>query len=219
MAVTKQQKVEILAELTARFKDAGSIGFATTNTLSVAEFSDLRNDLREVGASYMVAKKTLIVKAMKDALGIEMDASTLPGQIGVVCSNEDAMAGLGKVNDLVKSSKGEKIEWAACVFEGELKDLETTKQLAGMPSRDTLLGRLVGSMQSPLSGLARWFDAAAKEMEAKGVDTAGKLEAGVPAAEAPKEDAAPASAEEAPKTEETKAEEAAPEAPAEEKAA
>lgn len=105
MAVTKQQKAEILVELTSRFKEAGSIGFATTNTLSVAEFSDLRNSLREVGASYMVAKKTLIVKAMKDALDIEMDPSTLPGQIGVVCSNEDAMAGLGKVNDLVKESK------------------------------------------------------------------------------------------------------------------
>ena len=219
MAVTKQQKAEILAELTSRFKDAGSIGFASTNTLSVAEFSDLRNGLREVGASYMVAKKTLIIKAMKDALNIEMDASTLPGQIGVVCSNEDAMAGLGKVNDLVKQTQWEKIEWAAAVFEGELKDLETTKQLAWMPSRDTLLGRMVGSMQSPLSGLARWFDAAAKEMEAKGVDTVGKLEAGTPATEVPK-------AEETPKVEEKKeevkeepkTEEAKPEDKVEEKA-
>ena len=216
MAVTKQQKAEILAELTARFKEAGSIGFASTNTLTVTEFSDLRNGLREVGASYMVAKKTLIVKAMKDALDIEMDLATLPGQIGVVCSNEDAMAGLGKVNDLVKESKGEKVEWAACVFEGELKDLETTKALAGMPSRDTLLGRLVGSMQSPLSGLARWFDAAAKEMESKGVDTAGKLEADAPATETPKAEEVPVEektpetpAEEAPKTEETPAEDKA----------
>ena len=218
MAVTKQQKAEILAELTSRFKEAGSIGFATTNTLSVAEFSDLRNGLREVGASYMVAKKTLIVKAMKDALDIEMDPSTLPGQIGVVCSNEDAMAGLGKVNDLVKESKWEKAEWAACVFEGELKNLEETKQLAGMPSRDTLLGRLVGSMQSPVSGLARWFDAAAKELEAKGVDSVGKLEWDAPAAEATK---AEEKKEEAPKEEvksEKKAEETV-EAPKEESAA
>ena len=211
MAVTREQKNEILAELTARFKEAGSIGFATTNTLSVAEFSGLRNDLREVGASYMVAKKTLIVKAIKDALGIEMEMSSLPGQVGVVCSNEDAMAGLGKVNDLVKSTKGEKIEWAACIFEGELKDLETTKALAGMPSRETLLGRLVGSMQSPLSGLARFFDAAAKELEEKGVDTVGKLTWAPKVEEAPAEEA---------KTEEAAAPEVkAEEAPAEEKAA
>lgn len=177
MAVTKLHKEEILAELVARFKNAQSIGFAKTTALSVGEFEALRNELRTVNASYIVAKKTLIVKAIKDALNIDMDISTLPGQIGVVCSNEDAMAGLGKVNDLVKKTKGEKVEWAASIFEGELKDLESTKAIAGMPSRDTLLGRLVGSMQSPIAGLARWFDAAAKELEAKGADTVGKLDA------------------------------------------
>jgi ribosomal protein L10 len=37
-----------------------------------------------------------------------------------------------------------------------------------MPSRETLLGRLVGSLQSPLSGLARFLDAASKELETTG---------------------------------------------------
>lgn len=202
MAVTKQQKADILADLTAKFKEAKSIGFAATNTVTVAEFGDLRNALREVDASYTVAKKTLMKIALKDALGIEVDLSTLPGQIGAVCSNDDAIAGLGKVNDLVKSSKGEKVEWAVMVFEGELKDNEETKAIAGMDSRETLLGRLVGSMQSPISGLARFFDAAAKEVEAKWVDTVGKLKWDTPVEEAPKE--------------EVKAEEKAPEAPAEE---
>lgn len=201
MAVTKQQKADILADLTAKFKEAKSIGFAATDTLTVAEFGDLRNTLREVNASYTIAKKTLIKIALKDALDIEVNLSDLPGQIGAVCSNDDAVAGLGKVNDLVKSTKGEKVEWAVSIFEGELKDNESTKAIAGMPSRETLLGRLVGSMQSPLSGLARFFDAAAKDLEEKGVDTVGKLEG-----EAKTEEAAP--------SEEVKVEEKTPEAPA-----
>ena len=188
MAVTKQQKSKILADLTAKFKEAKSIGFATTSTLTVSEFEELRNSLREVNASYTIAKKTLIKIALKDALDIDVDLSDLPGQIGAVCSNEDAVAGLWKVNDLVKSTKGEKIEWTISVFEGELKDNEYTKTIAGMPSRDTLLGRLVGSMQSPLSGLARFFDAAAKEVEAQGVDAVGKLKAEAKAEEAPAEE-------------------------------
>jgi large subunit ribosomal protein L10 len=176
MAVTRQQKNDILADLTAKFKEAKSIGFATSNTMTVAEFGDLRNSLREVDATYTLAKKTLMKIALKDALGIEVDLSDLPGQIGAVCSNDDAMAGLGKVNDLVTKTKGIKVDWAVSVFEGELKDLDATKVIAGMPSRDTLLGRLVGSMQSPLSGLARFFDAAAKELETQGKETVGKLE-------------------------------------------
>lgn len=176
MAVSKQQKVEILAGLVEQFKAAQSIGFSTTSTLTVAEFADLRKSLREVGATYTLAKKTLIKKAIKEALDIDVDLSDLPGQIGVVCSNEDAVAGLGKVNDLVKETKGEKITWAACIFEGEYKGLEETKVLAGMPSRETLLSRLVGSMMSPVSGMARFFDAAAKELETQGKEKAGELE-------------------------------------------
>ncbi|MGB2110487.1 MAG: 50S ribosomal protein L10 [Patescibacteria group bacterium] len=177
MAVSKQQKVEILAGLVEQFKEAQSIGFSTTSTLTVAEFAELRTSLREVGATYTLAKKTLIKKAIKDALDIDVDLSELPGQIGVVCSNEDAVAGLGKVNDLVKKTDGAKIQWAACIFEGEYKGLEETKVLAGMPSRETLLSRMVGSMMSPLSGMARFFDAAAKEVEAQGKEKAGELEA------------------------------------------
>lgn len=218
MAVSKQQKADILAELTAKFKEAQSIGFAATNTLTVAEFGGLRNALREVNASYTVAKKTLIKKALKDALDIDVDLSDLPGQIGAVCSNDDAVAGLGKVNDLVKSTKGEKVEWAVCIFEGELKDNEATKAIAGMPSRETLLGRLVGSMQSPLSGLARWFDAAAKDLDEQGKAKVGELEGEVKTEETPAEEVK----EEAPKAEEKAAEAEAPaaeEAKEEDKAA
>ena len=94
MAVTKQQKVEILNNLIEIFKNAQSIGFAQTNTLTVKEFSTLRTGLREIGATYNLAKKTLIKKAIKEALNIDIELSTLKGQIGVVCSNEDAIAGL-----------------------------------------------------------------------------------------------------------------------------
>ena len=212
MAVTKQQKTEILADLTAKFTAAKSIGFAKTSALSVADFEALRNELRGVDANYTLAKKTLMKKALKDALNLDIDLSDLPGQIGAVCSNEDAIAGLGKVNELVKKTKGEKIEWAVCVFEGELKDNEATKAIAGMPSRETLLGRLVGSMQSPIAGLARWFDAAAKELESTGKENVGSLDVGTSAvSEAKAEEAAPevkeeVKSEEAPATEEKKEE-------------
>ena len=165
MTVTKVQKIEILNDLKDKFSKAKSIWFASTNTLTVSNFFKLRADLREVNSTYTIAKKTLIRKALKDTLDINIDLATFPGQIWVVCSNKDAVAGLGKVNDFMKNFKKEEIIWASLIFEWELKTLDDTKIIAAMPSKDILLGRLVGSMQSPLSSLARFFDAASKDLE------------------------------------------------------
>ena len=61
-------------------------------------------------------------------------------------------------------------------YEIAARDLEETKSIASMPSRETLLSRLVWSLQSPLSGLARFFDAAAKELETTGKTKVWELE-------------------------------------------
>lgn len=208
MAVSKQQKVEILAKLVEQVKNAQSIGFAKTNTVTVAEFDALRADLRNVGATYTLAKKTLIKKAVKEALNIDIEITDLPGQVGMVCSNEDAIAGLSKVNDFVKKhEKKEKMLWVASIFEGVFQGETETKVIASMPSRETLLGRLVGSMKSPISALARFMDAAAKEVEVQGKTTVGELDGkkaeSTPVVEEKKEEE---TAAEAPKAEEVVAE-------------
>jgi len=180
MAVTKQQKNEILADLIAKFKEAKSIGFTTTNKLTVSEFEELRTNLRTVNSTYTLAKKTLMKIALKEALNLEVDLKDMPGQIWVVCSNEDAVSGLGKVNEFLKEANGRKwdlgkVAWAISVFEWEVKTNAETKVIAGMPSRETLLGRLVGSMMSPVSKLARFFDAAAKDLETSGKTSVSEL--------------------------------------------
>lgn len=182
MAVTKAKKSEILNKLVAELKDAKSVGFAQTNAMTVSEFSELRAELRKVNTTYTLAKKTIVKIAVKEALGIELDLDLIPGQIWVVASKEDSIAGLSKTNDFItkkfnKKATVQKISWAASIFEWEVKNLEDTKVIASMPSRETLLSRLVGSMMSPLSGMARFFDAAAKEVEAQGKTKVGELEA------------------------------------------
>jgi len=197
MALTKAQKIEVLNNLKELISNAKSVGFTTNTGLTVEEITDLRVGLREVDSTFTLAKKTLIKRAFKEALDVELDDSLLPGQIALVISNEDAVAGLGKVNEFRKKVE-DKVEWAWGYFEGEVKNAEEIAQIASMPSRETLLGRLVGSMQSPLSSLARFFDAAAKDLEEKGKSKVGELEG-----------------EKAEKTEETSKEEKAEESKAE----
>jgi len=208
MALSKAQKTEVLNKLKDLIKDAKSIGFTTNTGLTVEEITNLRIDLREVNATFTLAKKTLIKLAFKEVFDVEIDDSLLPNQIALVVSNDDAVSWLGKVNAFRKKVE-DKIEWAGCYFEGELKNAEETKVIASMPSRETLLGRLVGSMQSPLSGLARFFDAAAKDLEEKGKSKVGELEGekteDTAKAEEKTEEAKTEEAPKEEKTEETKA--------------
>jgi len=175
MALTKAQKVEILNNLKNILKEAKSVGFSSNVGLTVDEITNLRISLREVNATFTLAKKTLIKKAFKEELDIEIDDSLLPWQIALVISNDDAVAGLGKVNAFRKTVE-DKIQWAGWFFEWEIKNAEEIAQIAAMPSRETLLGRLVGSMQSPLSSLARFFDAASKDLEEKWKSKIAELE-------------------------------------------
>lgn len=181
MAVSKAKKSEILANLVANIKEAKSIWFTQTNAMTVEDFSALRAKLREVNTTYILAKKTIIRIAIKEVLGMDVDLKDLPGQIWIICSKEDSIAGLSKTNDFVKEKFDkkatiQKIDWVASIFEWEFKNTEDTKVIASMPSRETLLSRMVGSMMSPLSGMARFFDAAAKEVETQGKTKLGELE-------------------------------------------
>ncbi len=178
MALTRNKKEEILTALKEKLKVANSVGFTTNSALTVEEITNLRVNLREVNAEFHLVKKTLIKIAFKEIYNIEIDNELLPNQIALVLSNDDAVAGLGKVNDFMKKGQPgeEKMSWTGSYFEWEVKNAADTKEIAGMPSRETLLGRMVGSLMSPLSGMARFLDAAATEVESQWKENLSQIE-------------------------------------------
>lgn len=176
MAVSKAKKAEIYDALVAELKEAKSVGFTQNSGITVAESMTLRRALREANSKYIIAKKTLIKRAMNEVFNVEINDSEFNGAIGVVISKEDAIEGLGVANKFVKEFGEEKLAWACGYIDWELKSTEDTKAIAGLPSRDTLLSRLVGSMMSPLSSFARFADAAAKEVESQGKENLSQIE-------------------------------------------
>lgn len=175
MTVSKAKKNEVLAELTSYVKEAKSIAFTSNNGLTVAEITEFRNSVREANGRFMIAKKTLIKKALKEVHGVEIDDADFNGQIGVVFSFEDAIEGLSAANTSMKKVEG-KMTWACGFIEGEYKNTEETKAIAGLPTKDTLLWRMVGSLMSPLSSFVRFADAAAKEIEEQGKENLSQIE-------------------------------------------
>jgi len=138
----------------------------------------IRKELRKVDATFMLAKKTLIKIAFKNVYNVEIDDALLPNQVAITVARGDAIAGAGIVNKFAKDkefAKEEKIKFTGGFFDGQVIDGVEMSKLASLPSREVLLARLLGSMMSPLSSLARFLDAAKKDIETKNLKTVGDL--------------------------------------------
>ncbi|MBU0476587.1 50S ribosomal protein L10 [Patescibacteria group bacterium] len=152
MAITRKKKEGILADLKDKFKDAKSIVFSDYRGLSVQDMEDLRRTLREKNVSYKVAKKTLVRLAAADAGYKEIPTESMEGPVGVAFSYEDEVAAAKTLGDLGKKFEGLKL--LGGLMDGDVLSIEKVQALSEMPSKEELLSRLIGSLQSPASGLA-----------------------------------------------------------------
>ncbi len=178
MAVSKARKSEILASLEAHLKDAQSVAFTSNQKLTVLETSKMKKEIRDANGVYIVAKKTLLCIAMKNVLGAEMDIDTLPGAVAILICKGDKIAPLSVINKYAQEfRKEEKIKIVGGYIDGRILGAAEATKLASLPSREVLLAKLLGSMMSPLSSLARFFDAAKKDIESKGATKVGDLTA------------------------------------------
>ena len=179
MAITRTKKEEVLATLEAHLKDATSIAFTSNQRLTVLETMAMKRELRAQNTVFMLAKKTLIRIAFQNILGQDLDIDTLPGQVAIIISKGDKVAGLSVVNKFANErefKKAEKIKFVGGFFDGKIVGAEEIAKIASLPSREVLLAKLLGSMMSPLSGLARFFDGAKTELETQGKKKVGDLQ-------------------------------------------
>ncbi len=179
-------KQPIVDEISAVIKDAQSVVVVDYRGLTVAEDTQLRKQLREAGVSYKVYKNTLVSRAVE---GTEFESlkDSLEGPNAFAVSTEDATAPARVLAEFAK--KAPKLEIKAGVVEGTFYDAEGMKAIASVPSREVLLSKLLGSLQSPITNLARVLNQIAEK--------GGAADAAVEAAPA-EEAAAEAPAEEAP---------------------
>ena len=151
MALSKEKKQQHIDALVEKIKAASSVAFFTYGGTTVAQQTALRKALREQGAEMKVAKKTLVKIAVKEA-GIEGELSdeAMEGQVAVAFSNEEPTVGPQAVKKLSKDI--EQISLKGGIFEGKTLSVAEVKELADLPSKEVLIGKLLGSMQAPLSG-------------------------------------------------------------------
>ena len=188
-------KQPIVDEISATIKDAQSVVVVDYRGLTVAQDTQLRKQLREANVSYKVYKNTLVSRAIK---GTEFESlnEVLEGPNAFAVSTEDATAPARILAEFAK--KNPELEIRAGIVEGTYYDANAMKAIAAIPSRDVLISKLLGSLQSPITTLARVLNQIAEKGGADAaVETAPVEEAPV-AEEAP---AAEAVAEETPAAE------------------
>lgn len=155
MPKNRQQKSVIIDKLTQEFKTAKSVVFADFQGLTVMKADELRKKMRESNVDYLVAKKTLITKAAKDA-GFDLNAKSFPGMLGVAFGLQDEIAPAKVLGDM---SKGTTLKLVGGLFEGAVVSQEKVIALSKLPSKQQLLGQLVGTMYAPVSAFVRALDA------------------------------------------------------------
>jgi large subunit ribosomal protein L10 len=162
MPKTRQQKADTIERLTKEFKAAKAVVFADYQGLTVAKADELRRRMRESDVTYVVAKKSLITRAAKDA-GYEIDAKAFPGMLGVAFGAADEVAPAKVLGDM--AALDAPIKLVGGVFEGAVVPAEKVVALSKLPSKKQLLGQLVGTIAAPMSAFVRALDAIKVSME------------------------------------------------------
>ena len=177
----KQPIVQAIAD---DIKDAQSVVLVDYRGLTVAQDTELRKQLREAGVIYKVCKNTMMKRAFEgtEFAGLE---EYLEGPSALVVSKDDATAPARIICKFAKTA--EALEVKAGVVEGNVYDAAGINELSKVPSREELLSQLLGSLQSPITNLARVLNQIAEQGGAGACEAAAEEASAEEPAETPAE--------------------------------
>lgn len=183
-------KQPIVEEIKGYAADAKAAVLVDYRGLTVEQDTKLRRQLREAGIVYKVYKNTMMTRAFEGTDFDQLDKD-LEGPTAVAFSSEDETAPARILYEF--SKEAEQLQFKSAVVAGTYYDEDGIKMLAKIPSRDTLISKLLGSLQSPVTNLARVLNQIAE----KGGASAEAAEPANEAAAEPAAEEAAAPAEEA----------------------
>jgi large subunit ribosomal protein L10 len=147
MAITKEQKKEIVAKLKDALSEAKSLVFVNFHGLKVSGISEMRRALRGAGVSYFVAKKSLISRALEDAK-IPGEKPELPGEVAIAWS--DDLVAPARETYVFQKKSPDNLKILGGIFEGSFMSQEKMMDIATIPALPVLHGKFVNIINSPI---------------------------------------------------------------------
>ena len=160
----KQSKVAVVAELKEKFKNAASVVVLDYRGLTVAQDTEMRNEFRKANVEYKVVKNRMMQLALAE-LGFKTEfADALNGPSAIAVSTDDVVAPAKVVTDSIK--KYNKMAVKAGLADGKFATVAEIEALSKIPSKEVLIGQLLGLLTNPMRSLAVVCNEHAKQLEA-----------------------------------------------------
>lgn len=151
MAISKTQKEEVLAQLSTDLGNVKLVVLTDYRGLRVVEVEELRDKLAQENMSYRVTKNTLLKLAVSQTPALKnLDLSVFKGPMALAMGFDDEVAPARLIFQFAKAHKALEIV-GAITGDGQLLSAAQVKALASLPSREQLLGQVVGTIAAPLS--------------------------------------------------------------------
>lgn len=144
------RKAETIEGLTELLDNSPLVILTEYRGMSVAEVTDLRKQLRPAGAEYHVTKNTLL-RIAAQRKGLPADEALMSGPTAVTFVGEDLVGGVKAVLNYAKNAKSFVIKGG--ILQGQIVQSKELEDLTKLPSKQELVGQLLGSLQSPVYGL------------------------------------------------------------------
>ncbi|MBO5203198.1 MAG: 50S ribosomal protein L10 [Clostridia bacterium] len=146
-----EQKQAIVADLAEQLKNSPAGVVVNYQGITVEDDTKMRKALREAGVNYMVMKNSLTGRAC-DEVGLSDMKQYLTGMTAIAIGTDNAVAPAKVLKEYAE--KIESFQILAGYLDGKVVDVDTVKQLAEIPSKEVLIAKLLGSIKSPIYGLA-----------------------------------------------------------------
>jgi len=156
-----EMKAAKVAEVKEKIERASSVIMFDYRGLTVEEVTNLRNEMRKANVEYAVLKNGIVERAALQANISEDVLPMLKGPSAFAFGYDDPVTPAKIIREFIRKTKKSSIKGG--IVDGRVEDVDTVNAIADLPSRDVLIARLLGSMMSPISGLAIVLDQIAKK--------------------------------------------------------
>jgi large subunit ribosomal protein L10 len=158
----RNEKTESISEIKELLEGSTAVYLTDYHGINVEDISDIRNQFRNEGVRYKVFKNTLVKRALDEVGKYDKIADHLIGMTGFAFTSTNPLAPAKIINKYFVDK--EKLSLKACYVEGEYFEGSQLKALAALPTKDELIASIMGSLDSPVSGIVGAINAVMRDL-------------------------------------------------------